>query len=271
MRLPRVPSRRSGRLRATASFLSTLLACLTVSVLAAAGADSTRALYVKGDYAAAVASGEREASGEALALAARATIAEANLRARPCLPCLDRAEALARRAIAAEPGRAESYVLLAVSLGHKARIVGMLRARLANSAEHAKQALQTALRLSPADGSALAAFGGWHIEVVRIGGALGTALYGARVPTGQGYFRRGIAADPGNLVLPYQYALSLAGYDLAANRQDIEPLLAAAASGTPKTAYEAALKTRAGRLLALLRENDARAALQLVKRYQGYP
>jgi hypothetical protein len=271
MKLSGVLSRSRARVRAFRKFAAALLACLAVSAAAAAAADGTRTLYVKGDYAAAIASGEQDASGEALALAARATLAEANIRDRPCLPCLDRAEALARRAIAAEPGRVESYVLLAVSLGYKARLVGMLRARLANYGEQAKQALETALRLAPADPSALAALGGWHIEVVRIGGALGTALYGARVQTGQDYYRRGIAADPGNLVLPYQYALSLSGYDLAAHRQDVAALLGAAAAGTPRTAYDGVLKTRAARLLELLRENDTRAALQLVNRYQGYP
>jgi hypothetical protein len=236
----------------------------------AMNANSARALYVDGDYNGAIEAAEREPNGESLAAAARAAIADANLRDRPCLTCLERAEALARRAIAAEPARVESHVLLAVTLGYKARIVGMLRARLANYAEQAKTELETALRLAPNDGSALAAFGGWHIEVVRLAGWLGTALYGARLETGKQYYRRGIAADPDNLVLKFQFALSLAGYDLNANRDDVDGLLTAAAAGLPRTAYERVLKSRAAQLLEAVRRNP-RAALALVNTYQGYP
>ena len=257
------------RFAATTGLALVLLAASWINSVAMS-ADRARTLYINGDYSAAIAAAEREPSGESLAAAARAAIADANLRDRPCLECLGRAESLARRAIAADPSRVESHVLLAVTLGYKARIVGMLRARLANYAEQAKAELETALRLAPADASALAAFGGWHIEVVRLAGVLGTALYGARLQTGQNYYRRGIAADPENLVLKFQFALSLAGYDLNSHRNDIEMLLVGAAAGVPKTAYERELKARAARLLEALRK-EPRSALQLVNRYQGYP
>jgi hypothetical protein len=146
----------------------------------------------------------------------------------------------------------------------------MLRARLANYAEQAKTELETALRLDPGDASALAAFGGWHVEVVRLAGMLGTALYGARLETGKDYYRRGIARDPENLVLKFQFALSLAGYDLNANSRDVQALLVAAAAGTPRTAYERVLKARAAQLLDAVRK-DQRSAVALVNRYQGYP
>ncbi len=177
----------------------------------AASAESARDLYVRGDYAAAMREGEAQNTGAALAEAARAAIADAQLRDTPCLDCLQRAENLARRAVALDTNNADALVLFAVSLGLQARVVGMVRAKLNRYPEQAKDALENAVRLAPRDGSALAAMGGWHVEVVRNGGILGSVLYGAKIETGKKLFQQGIMADLGNLVLPYQFALSLAG------------------------------------------------------------
>src|SRR4051812_3627919 len=90
---------------------------LMLAVPHAFAAASPRDIYIRGDYAAAIQAGEAQGTGESLALAARAAIADATLRDAPCLSCLKRAEDLARRASLAEPGRAEAYVLLAISMG----------------------------------------------------------------------------------------------------------------------------------------------------------
>jgi hypothetical protein len=251
------------------------IAGATIALLAtlshALAAASARDLYIRGDYAAATQAGEAAATGESLAFAARAAIAEATLRDAPCLSCLKRAEDLARRATLAEPGRAEAYVLLAVSMGLEARIVGVLRAQAARYPERAKDALGKAVALDPQGGATLAAMAAWHLEVVRNGGALGTLLYGARAETGIDLYRRGIAAEPANLVLPYQFALSLSGYALDRYRGEVEMLLAAAIRGMPRTAYERALKARAARLLEVLHAGNARAYAALIAKYQGYP
>jgi hypothetical protein len=146
----------------------------------------------------------------------------------------------------------------------------MVRAQTSNLAQRAKRALQSALALG-GGAQALAAFGGWHIEVVRMGGALGTAIYGARADTGRDFYQRGIAGDPGNLVLRFNYALSLAGYDFDDYRSEIALQLASAAGGEPRNAYEIAIKARAARLRDLLMQNDRTQFLALVRRYQGYP
>lgn len=229
-------------------------------------------LYVRGDYEAAAAAGEKEGSGESLAVAARAVLAEANLREKPCLDCLNRAEDLAQRAIAADPKRTEAYVYYAVALGYEARIIGMLRARFANYPLKAKRALDAARMLSPGDPWTLAALGGWNIEVVRNGGSfLGNFLYGASFSAGVDFFRRGIAADPENLVLHFQYALSLSGYDLDGNRSEVESALKSAAGLRPRTAYETQMKARAAMLLELLSQDRRADFLRLIRQYQGYP
>jgi hypothetical protein len=252
---------------------SVLFALVTAVVMFAvpAAAQGPRELYGRGDYSAAISAAETAPTGENLAVAARAAIADANLRDHPCFDCLKRAEALAKRALAADSRRAETYVLLAVALGYQARILGRVRAQLGNYAQRARDALNTALMLDGAASQTLAALGGWNIEVVRMGGGLGAAIYGARVETGRDYYKRGIAGDPENLVLRLNYALSLSGYDLDAYRAEIAIQLASAASGTPRNAYEAVLKARAVELRDLLAQNRTEQFLTRVNRYQGYP
>src|SRR5258705_7811191 len=213
-------------------------------------------LYRAGNYEAAVAAGEAEGSGQSLAVAARAVLAEANLRDVPCMPCLKRAESLARRSIALDTKHPEAFVYLAATLGYEARIVGSLRARFARYPEQAKEAIDRALGVAPNDSWSLAAAGAWHIELVRNGGALlARSLYGARVEMGEEYLRRAVAAEPENLVIRFQRALSLSGLDFDAHRQEATAELAAAANTEPRTASHGALKTRAARLLDLITAN----------------
>ena len=106
---------------------------------------------------------------------------------------------------------------------------------------------------------------------MRIGGALGTAVYGARVETGRDFYRRGMAGDPTNVVLRLNYALSLAGYDFDTYRAEIAIQLASAANGVPRNAYETALKARAVELRDLLAQGRREEFLARVNRYQGYP
>src|ERR1700687_3552529 len=97
------------------------MAC--TSALTAERENSPMDLYRAGNYEAAVAAGEAEGSGESLAVAARAVLADANLRDVPCMPCQQRAERLARRSIALDTKHPEAFVYLAGTLGYEARLV----------------------------------------------------------------------------------------------------------------------------------------------------
>src|SRR5688572_1392898 len=107
--------------------LAAVLRAVAIVVLAAIvparAADNApaMALFEKGDYLAAVKAGAAEGTATSLTLAARATLADATLREAPCLECLQSAEALARRAIAADPNNMEGHIHLAVALGSQAR------------------------------------------------------------------------------------------------------------------------------------------------------
>ena len=124
------------------------------------------AFYKSGNYQAAIKAGLAENNENGFALAARATLAEETLGDKPCMECLKRAEGYARRAIAAGGRMPESYVYLAAALGHQSRIIGTIRAGMSDYGEQSRDALNTALKINPNFSWALAAMGGWNIEVV---------------------------------------------------------------------------------------------------------
>lgn len=228
--------------------------------------------YRMGDYQGAISIGEAGNTGPSLAVAARAAFADANLRDKPCLECLKRVEDLARRSIMLDMSHPEAYVYLAAALGYESRIVGYVRATVEHFPEQAKQAIDHALQDDPNDAWSLAALGGWHIEIVRNGGAfLARTLYGARADLGEAAFRRAFAADPGNLVIRLQYVMSMSAYDLHRYRNDIAEQLGAIAALEPRTAYEVVMKQRAARLLDQLKTGREADYMALIRHYQGYP
>ncbi|HEY0300583.1 MAG TPA: hypothetical protein VGC36_04595 [Rhizomicrobium sp.] len=244
-----------------------LLIALASPVLAATPYEN----YAAGRYAEAVKTGTAANTAAGYLVAARAVLADATTRPALCLDCLRRAEGLARKAIALDPRLADAHVYLAVAMGQEARIVGPVWARAHNYPGQAKNGLDAALAIDPRNAWALAALGGWHVEIVRTGGAyLASLLYSAAVDQGLAAFAAAFAAAPANLTIRYQYALSLSGYDADRFAREIKDAFARVAKLKPATAYEAVAKARAAELAALLDKNrdafDARVRL-----YQGYP
>ncbi len=252
--------------------LAVLFACFSLSSGHAQDAAAAFERYRMGDYEGAITTGEAAKTGAGLAVAARAAFAEANLRDMPCLSCLKRVEDLARRSIMLDVSRPEAFVYLAAALGYESRIIGYVRASLEHYPEMAKQAVDHALADDPNDAWSLAAFGGWHIEIVHDAGSfLARNLFGARVDLGEDAFRRAFAADPGNLVIRLQYTLSMSSFDLNRYRSEIANQLSAIAMLEPRTAYEVVMKQRAARLLDLLKSDRQADYRALVRQYQGYP
>jgi hypothetical protein len=251
-----------------------LLALLLLAPLPAAAAttDEIFATYVRGDYEQAARLGEAAHTAPGLALAARAVLAEEVLRDTPCLSCLERAESLARQAVAADPHFAYGQVWLAVSLGYQARIIGAVKARLKDSPAQSRTALDTAVADDPKNAFAVSALGGWHIEIVRGGGAFLAGLtYGARESQALALFDRAAKLAPGNVAVRYQIALSLAGFNPEKYRARIVAELHAALSGTAQTAYEKKIQGRAAELLGLLNQGAQDAFETRVRKYQGFP
>ena len=165
------------------------------------------------------------------AIAARAAMADAMMRPEPCLECLKRGEAFARRAIAADPNAPDGHVWLAAALGYEARIVGLIRAKLNDDPGQAKENLDAALKADPDNAYALAALGGWNVEIVRSGGRfLARRLYDASLEQGLNLFDRAVRAAPrqcGRALSDRAVALGLRCGDLS------QPDRKRAASGHP--------------------------------------
>lgn len=236
----------------------------------AASTDDIFGLYARGDYEQAARAGEASHNAPGLAIAARAVLADEVLRDEPCMPCLERAERLSRQAIALDPHYAFGQIWLAVSLGYQARITGAIKARLANSPAQSKAALDQAIADEPDNAFAVSALGGWHIEIVRGGGAfLANLAYGAQETTALALFDRAVKLAPANVAVHYQIGLSLAGYAPDKYRARIAAEFKAAMTSSPRTAYEKKIQDRAAELLSLMNNGDAFDAR--VHKYQGFP
>lgn len=238
----------------------------------AASDDEIFAVYARGDYEQAARLGEAARTAPALATAARAVLADDVLRDAPCLTCLERAEILARQAVAADPHYALGQVWLAVALGYQARIIGAVKARMKNMPAQSRAALEQAVTDEPANAFAVSALGGWHIEVVRGGGAtLARLFYGAKESEAVNLFDRAAQLAPGNVAIRYQIALSLAGFNAAKYQARIVAELKAAVSDSPATAYEKRIQARAAELLGLANPAGHDAFQKRVRKYQGFP
>jgi hypothetical protein len=217
--------------------------------------------------------GEAAKTGEALAVAARAAFAEANL-SETAVPALSSGASKAMPAARLHSivrGPRRSFILQRRSAIRRGLSATSQR-RFRHYPEDAKAAIDQALAVAPNDDWALASAGAWNIEVVRNGGALlARAIYGARVETGKEYFYKAFVAQPNNLVIRFQFALSLSGYDFDANSDAVAGVLDSVRAIEPRTVYEGVIKERALRLLDLIKANRRAEFLALVHRYQGYP
>jgi hypothetical protein len=238
----------------------------------AATTDEIFALYAKGSYEQAARAGEAAHTAPGYAIAARAVLADDVLRDAPCMPCLGRAESLARQAVAADPHHAYGQIWLAVALGYQARVSGVVRARLNDAPGQSKIALDAAIQDDPKNPFAISALGGWNMEIVRGGGAfLARHLYGATEAEAIALFDRAVKLAPGNVAVHYQIALSLVGYDAEKYHARIVTELRAAMAGDAATAYEKKMQDRANDLLGLVNRGPQDALAALVRKYQGYP
>lgn len=234
--------------------------------------DALFTLYAEGHYQDAMHRGEESNTAQSLAIAARAALADAMMRPEPCLTCLKRGEEDARRAIALDTRLSDAHVWLAASLGYQARILGVVRTGLTDNPAKAKAELDQAVALDPSNPYALAALGGWHAEVVRVGGEfLAGKIYDASMEKSLALFDRAEHAAPRNVAVHYQIALALAGLDMVRYRVRIESELQAAGDDPPQTAYEVFVAGRARELSTLIKRGDTDSFDAKLRTFQGYP
>jgi tetratricopeptide (TPR) repeat protein len=229
-------------------------------------------LYAEGNYDDAIRAGLSRGDARGYAEAARAQLAQEVSGDEPCLPCLEKAEDYARRAIAADPKLPEGQVYLAISLGMEEHLRGTSTALRLKYPSEAKHALDAALAVDPKNPWALAALGGWNLAIVHGGGSfLADLFYGATVKRGLEAFAAAFKSAPDNILLRYQYALSLSVFDPDRFHTEIEDALVHATGAPANTAYEKLIQKRVVDLLDLFRKGDQKAYLARVRKYEGYP
>lgn len=246
---------------------------LSLSLLvSAAFAETPFQLYEDGRFADAEKAALAQGDAAGYALAARAVLAAEMMRQEPCSVCLQHAEALAQRAIDLDPKLPEGRVEYVVALGYQARLMGPLEAHFKGFAEKARNNIEAAIAADPMNAWAWAALGGWNIEIAHTAGTtLARWLYGASLKNGLDDFAKAFAAAPDNLVIRYQYALTLAACHEPIYHDTIVDALTRAVDATPHGAYEAFAQKNAKELLAALKAGDMDAFDRLVRHDQGYP
>jgi hypothetical protein len=246
---------------------------LFVTTLATqAFADPAYDLWSQGKYEEAIKTGLAENNAGGLAVAARAAASDMTMHTSPCMECVKRTEEIARKALAADPKGALPTIYLAAALGYKGRIIGLMASQNQKLGEQSKQALDDALAAHPKDAQLIATLGGWHFEVVRVGGSmLARWTYGATMDKGLALYDQALRLSPNDILINYQYGLGLAAYDADEYHDKIEAAWKRAVAATPQNAYEEASKKRAAELLALLDGKDRKALEAKLDSYMGIP
>ena len=253
------------------------VAALIVAVLAlpadAAIPPKAQQAYIEGSFVKAAHLAEAEGSAEALAFAARSRVADAIMcDGVYCIPCLSIAETIAGDAIARDPNFAEGYTQFAIAMGFRGRLIGLMEARAEELPEKGRRAIDKALELDPLSPWARAALGAWHLEVVRHAGpVLADITYGARRSEGLKAFHEALAADPGNLLLHFHFALSILALDVEEFRSDALTALRDGYKDPRADALTKFTRARADKLMEALKSGTTEEIETLVRRYQGYP
>jgi hypothetical protein len=220
------------------------------------------AAYQAGEYLVAVRLAEAAGTPADHTLAARALIAEAVTRGdRTTMDgMLRRAVNHAETAIRADRESVEARLQLAVALGMKGRRASALQALRAGWAPRGKRLLEEAIALDPNEAWAHALLGGWHLEVVRRGGAAGAAMFGANFEAGRAAFERARQMAPQEGAIAYHYAIALLEQDAQRYGKEAGVLLNAASACGPKDAFQVHIMQESLRIQAVLSAQGPEAA-----------
>ena len=251
-----------------------LVTAFSTPALSAQGASADPAFdfWTQGKYDEAIKTGLAENTPEGLSVAARAAVSDMTMHTTPCMECVKRAEELSRKALAANPKAALPTIYLAAALGYRGRIVGLMAAQSAKLGEQSKQAIEDAMAAHPKDAQLIATMGGWHFEVVRVGGSfLARMTYGDSTSKGLAFYDDALKIAPNDLLVNYQYGLALAANDADEYHDKIAAAWKRTIAAPSQGAYDESQKKRAAELLALLNGKDKKAFDAKLKSYMGIP
>lgn len=226
--------------------------------------------YDAGRFLSAAATARQSGTSEGLAFAARAELAHADFRASKAARAgiIARAEEDARAAIALAPEASEPRLQLAIALGFKGRLDGQMLAHVEGYADEARAHLDIVLAREPDNPWAHALLGGWHLEIVGLGGFLGRALYGAEIEAGIASYERALTLRPGDPVISYQWALQLASLEEDRYSAQAIDILSRASGHTSSSFLDERTRARIAELDTALRGDDREKVRTLIKRHR---
>lgn len=220
--------------------------------------------FEQGQYRQAAVEAEAAQTPDSLAFAARCLLAEAMSAAdyEPPEALILRAEALARQAVAREPEHIEGRLQLAIALSLRARPMSTREAMRSGFGDEAKELVASVLEDDPENFYANGFMAVWNIEVVRRGGSFGSAIMGASVKKGHGFYASALAVERDDAATHWQYARALAALNARKYRGEIDAALSAALSAEAETELERVMQARAAKLqdaLATQKRRDVEA------------
>ncbi len=219
--------------------------------------DEAKAAYAQGRFAEAARIGESLGTSQGFALSAKSLSVHANYIAKKGekKELLERAVALARKAVTSDPNNADAHLQLARAIGRRAETVGIFEA--AGEAEKVRESTENALRINPELVAAHISLGRWHSELVgAMGSFMARTVYDARKKDAIASFERALALAPNAKAVPLQYALGLIALDDYQYREKARGLLMRSIGLPAKDAYERILHTEAVEALNSFNESD---------------
>jgi tetratricopeptide (TPR) repeat protein len=139
---------------------------------------------------------------------------------------------------AAEPKNAAGFYWQAYALGRYGQGISVAKALAQGLGPKVKNALETAIKLSPKHADAHAALGAFHAEVIDKVGKLLGKTQGADAATGLKLFKKALELNPDTAVLRMEYANALVMLEGDKKMKEAEKLYAEAAAHEPVDAME---------------------------------
>lgn len=262
-----------------------ILLCSVVALIAVVGAataDATGpdalvgmadAAFRQGDYPRAALLGRAAGTARGRVLAAWAELIEGKFLAPSAerMPDILRAEQDARQALALDAEDVDGHLALVIALGFIGRREGGVAAHFEGIAREARQHIDLALALAPHNAWANALLGGWNLEIVYDGGALGRQIYGASLQQGIDAYGRALDIDPHNGPIAYQYALELLALDGPSDHDRARRLLTDIVTWPPGDALDALIRARAFAAMGALDAHDDERIAGLLREELGGP
>lgn len=182
------------------------------------------------------------AGGAGITVANKATAIHANYLEKKEKTRLDLFLQVAERAAAQaarEPRNANAWYWHAYALGRYSQGISVGKALAQGLGGKVKNALETAIALSPRHADARIALGTFHAEVIdKVGALIGGMTYGAKKDTSLQLFQEALRIHPGSAIGMIEYANALVMLEGEPKMQQATQLYEQAAACEPRDARE---------------------------------